>query len=81
MIYKETIRHNFYNKHKDDKLDPIAVENRIQELLQDYDNDYGVTNPNGIYEYILTGKESCLQIRAFRQQEKQQASFLKSVPY
>ena len=30
-------------------------------------------NPNGIYEYILTGKESCLQIRAFRQQEKQQA--------
>lgn len=63
----------FYNRHKDDKLDPIAVENRIQELLQDYDNDYGVTNPNGIYEYILTGKESCLQIRAFRQQEKQQA--------
>lgn len=63
----------FYNKHKNDNLDPIAIEKRIQELLKDYENDYGVTNPSGIYEYVLTGKESCLQIRGFRQQEKQQA--------
>lgn len=62
-----------YNKHKDDKLNPIDIEEEIKRILIDCDNDYGVTNKAGVYEYILTQNEKYLQIRDFRPQERQQA--------
>lgn len=50
-----------YNQHKDDVLDPSKLEERISELMMDDD----VTKKAGIYEYLLTGKEKYLNIRAF----------------
>lgn len=49
-----------YNAHKDDELDPDALETRIKTLMMDDD----VTNKKGIYEYVLTGEERRLSIRA-----------------
>ena len=57
-----------YNAHKDDDLDPVAIEEEIKTLLQDYD----VTNQKGVYEYILTRNEKFLSIRAFDAREKRQ---------
>lgn len=52
----------FYNKHgKRTDLDPKALEVEIQRLMGDED----VTKKSGIYEYLLTGSERALSIRAF----------------
>ena len=59
----------FYNKHKDDDLNPEKLEEKIQDLMKDDD----VTKRSGIYEYLLTGKEKCLQIRAFTDNQKTKA--------
>lgn len=58
-----------YNQFKDAVLDPDQLEARIQALMMDDD----VTKKAGIYEYLLTGNESCLSIRAFTQSQKQSA--------
>lgn len=58
-----------YNHHKDDALDPQKLEEKIQKLIKDDD----VTKRSGIYEYLLTGKEKCLQIRAFTDNQKAKA--------
>ncbi|MDR0462811.1 MAG: DUF262 domain-containing protein [Pseudomonadales bacterium] len=50
-----------YNAHKSDELDTSALENKIIELMQDDD----VTKRAGIYEYVLSGNERALNIRAF----------------
>ena len=50
-----------YNKYKKADLDPIVIEERIKKLVQDDD----VTQPSGIYPYILTGNENHLSIKAF----------------
>lgn len=55
---------DFYNQNKDrNDLDPEKLEQKISRLLQDED----VTKKSGVYEYLLTGKEKCLSIRAFEQ--------------
>ena len=59
----------YYNAHKDDTLDPAKINARVQELMADED----VTKKKGIYEYILTGDERCLSIRAFTPNQKQEA--------
>ena len=52
----------FYNEHgKRTDLDPKALEVEIQRLMGDED----VTKKSGIYEYLLTGSERALSIRAF----------------
>lgn len=52
----------FYNRHgKRIDLDPKALELEIQRLMGDED----VTKKSGIYEYLLTGTERKLSIRAF----------------
>ncbi len=51
----------FYNAYKDAVLDPDALESEIQRLMGDED----VTRKSGIYEYLLTGDERKLSIRAF----------------
>jgi len=52
----------FFNEHgKRTDLDPKELEVKIQKLLGDED----VTKKSGIYEYLLTGDERKLSIRAF----------------
>ena len=52
----------FYNEHgKRTDLDPKKLELEVQRLLGDED----VTKKSGIYEYLLTGSERDLSIRAF----------------
>ena len=58
-----------YNEFKDQKLDPKKLEQQISDLMQDED----VSNKKGIYEYVLTGKERHLNIRAFTDNQKREA--------
>jgi len=58
-----------YNEFKDAKLDHKKLETEIAKLMQDED----VTNKKGIYEYVLTGKEKHLNIRAFSENQKREA--------
>lgn len=59
----------FFNRHGErTDLDPAALELRLQELLADED----VTKKSGIYEYLLTGDERKLNIRAFTDKQKQE---------
>ncbi|MDK8275386.1 HNH endonuclease family protein [Varibaculum cambriense] len=57
----------YYNRHgKRKDLNPIDIENQIQELMGDED----VSKKSGIYEYILTGQEKLLSIRGFDRRDK-----------
>lgn len=58
-----------YNQFKDKKLDSKKLEKEITELMQDED----VTKKSGIYEYVLTGNEKFLNIRAFTDKMKREA--------
>ncbi len=55
-----------YNEHKDDKLNAAKLEQRITELIEDDEVD----NKKGIYEYLLTGNEKTLNLRAFDEKTK-----------
>ena len=52
---------SLYAKFHEDKLNPIELENRIKQLMQDSD----VQKKPGIYAYVLDGDERHLNIRAF----------------
>ena len=54
----------YYNKFGTCKVDPKAFESRIVELIEDFRNGY-ISNPKGIYEYLLDGQERHLNIRTF----------------
>ncbi|HRH55907.1 MAG TPA: DUF262 domain-containing protein [Candidatus Paceibacterota bacterium] len=56
----------FYNKYKNEKLNPAELEERIVQLIDDDD----VNNKKGIYEYLLTGNERTLSLRAFDEKTK-----------
>lgn len=56
-------------EHKNDNLNPVALEQKISELMQDDE----VTSKKGIYEYILSGKEKFLNLRAFSDSQKRAA--------
>jgi hypothetical protein len=58
-----------YDAHKDEDLDPAALEARIQELMLDED----VTRKAGIYPYVLNGKERSLSLRAFPEKVKRES--------
>lgn len=56
-----------FNEHGErTDLNPKELETKIQELLEDED----VTKKSGIYEYLLTGDERKLSIRAFTDKQK-----------
>ncbi len=60
----------YYNEHgKRTDLAPAKLELEVQKLLGDED----VTKKSGIYEYLLTGNEKALSIRAFDRRDKLQA--------
>lgn len=56
----------FYNEFGNSSYDPNTFEQRITELMADDD----VTSKKGIYEYLLSGKEKTLNIRAFTDTQK-----------
>jgi len=56
----------FYNKYKDNKYNAKELETRINDLIEDDE----VSNKKGIYEYLLSGEEKFLQIRAFPEKIK-----------
>jgi hypothetical protein len=56
----------FYNAHKDDELDPAALEARVQALMTDPE----VTSRPGIYEYVLTDDERTLNLRTFEEADR-----------
>ena len=58
-----------YNKHRNDYHNANEVEEQVKELMEDVD----VTKKKGIYEYILTGDERKLSIRAFNARQKREA--------
>ena len=51
----------FFNKYGGNPYDAKIFEAKILELMEDND----VTNNAGIYEYLLSGEEKHLSIRAF----------------
>jgi hypothetical protein len=51
----------FYNRHKADNLNAVALEEQIKLLIADKE----VENKRGIYEYLLTGNEKTLNLRTF----------------
>ena len=57
-----------YNKYKDADLDPKKIEEQISTLMKDEFDE--ITSKKGIYEYVLSGDEKCLSIRAFKDSEK-----------
>jgi len=59
----------FYNRFKNKAFDTAKLEERIKTLMADDD----VSNKKGIYEYVLTGEERCLNIRAFSETMKRGA--------
>jgi hypothetical protein len=56
----------FYNAHKGDALNAATLESRIVALIEDDEVD----NKKGIYEYLLTGNEKTLSLRAFDDKTK-----------
>lgn len=56
-----------YNRFKDQKFNPKAIEEETAQLVADDD----VTSKSGIYPYLLTRDERFLSIRAFTDSMKQ----------
>ena len=58
-----------YAKHGHDQLDTAKLEAWVAKLMQDED----VTRKAGIYDYVLTGNERALSIRAFNDKMRREA--------
>ncbi len=58
-----------YNRFKDAPLDTAQLEIQVARLMQDED----VTRKPGIYDYVLSGSERALSIRAFTDNMKREA--------
>ncbi|MBR3368361.1 DUF262 domain-containing protein [Candidatus Saccharibacteria bacterium] len=58
-----------YNKYHENTYDAQKLEIEISRLMQDED----VTAKKGIYEYLLSGDERFLSIRAFSDSQKREA--------
>lgn len=60
----------FYNQNSQrTDLDDKTLEAKISALMADED----VTRKAGVYEYVLTGNEKALSIRAFSERDKRAA--------
>jgi hypothetical protein len=58
-----------FNKHGKEKFNNAENEKRVEELMMDDD----VTKKSGIYQYLITGDEKHLNIRAFSEKQKRTA--------
>ena len=59
----------FYNQYHNNKYNAVDLEAEVMRLMMDDD----VTNKKGVYEYLLSGDERCLNIRAFTDNMKREA--------
>ena len=59
----------FYNEYHSNSYNATNLEEQIKVLMQDED----VTSKKGIYEYLLSGNERLLSIRAFTDNMKREA--------
>jgi hypothetical protein len=57
-----------YNEFKDQSFDSKKLDSEISKLMLDED----ITKKKGIYQYVLTGKEKYLNIRAFTSNQKRE---------
>lgn len=57
-----------FNTYGENVYDPRELEEKVVKLMQDDD----VTKRSGIYEYLLSGNEKYLNIRAFTENQKRQ---------
>ncbi|MDR2458207.1 MAG: DUF262 domain-containing protein [Clostridiales Family XIII bacterium] len=60
---------DLYNKYSKEKVDTDKLEERISKLMEDEE----VTNKSGIYNYVFSGDERKLSIRAFTDEQKREA--------
>lgn len=58
-----------YNRFKNEAFDTTQLEAEVTRLMQDED----VTRKSGIYDYVLSGNERALSIRAFTDNMKREA--------
>ena len=58
-----------YNEYKDKSYNSDKLEEQIVGLMTDDD----VTSKKGVYQYLITGKEKYLSIRAFTDNQKREA--------
>ena len=58
-----------YLEHKDDDIDLAELAKRVQDLMEDGE----IKRKPGIYEYVLTGEEKHLNLRAFTPAQKRVA--------
>lgn len=56
----------FYNEFHGQTFNPDEIEQRVSELMSDEE----IQKQSGIYEYILTGNEKALSLRAFDGRER-----------
>ena len=59
----------FYNQFKNETFDTAKLEEQIKKLMSDDD----VSNKKGVYEYVLTNEERCLNLRVFSESMKRSA--------
>lgn len=55
-----------YNHHKGDNLDPMELQQRVEDLLA----NSKVQKKSGIYEYLLAGEKKVLNLWTFDENEK-----------
>lgn len=55
-----------YNEYKDNEYDPEAMEKEIQKLFANDD----ITRNKGVYQYLITGDEKYVSMRAFPVSDK-----------
>ena len=58
----------WYNEYKDNTYNPAELEEKVKVLMMDDE----IRSRKGIYEYLLTGKESVLSLRTFSDAQKRQ---------
>lgn len=56
----------YYNQFHKTAFNSKEIEDKVCTLM----NDEEITTQKGIYEYVLSGKESCLSLRAFSDKDK-----------
>lgn len=55
-----------YNRHKDDILDPVVMQQEVKRLFSDDE----VQKKSGVYEYLLSGNKKVLSLRIFSERDK-----------
>ena len=58
----------FYNNYKNNNYNSNEFEEKISQYMEDEE----ISNKKGIYEYLLSGNEKCLNLRTFSEKQKRE---------